>query len=253
MSDPPPVTLVCCGLIGAAVADNGMVERAFAEAIATQGVVTGTTAYARCMAQVHRARGKTTIDVLQGLFPDNQARAQAAELAFDRSYAAAVDRTGLVPVPGAEQAIDKLTGMGMRVCLITGFSRRVLGMVMDTLGWWDHVQAVRCPDDVPRGCPAPDLVLSAMLRLGVDDVRETAVADCTVHGILCGRRAGAGVVTGVLTGTHTGERLRDAGAHHLLASIADLPDMLAAAGSIQQAATETDRPQRRAGDVAGTM
>jgi phosphoglycolate phosphatase len=233
MSDAPPVTLVCCGLIGAAVADDGMVERAFAEAIATQGVVTGTTAYARCMAQVHRARGKATIDVLQGLFPDNQARAQAAELAFDRSYAAAVERTGLVPVPGAEQAIDKLAGIGMRVCLITSFSRRVLGLVMDALGWWDRVQIVLCPDDVPRGCPFPDLVLCAMLRLGVGDVRETAVADGTENGILCGRRAGAGVVAGVLTGTHTAERLRGAGAHHLLASIADLPDMLAAAGSVR--------------------
>jgi len=227
LNDVPPVTLVCCGLIGVAVADNGMVERAFAEAIATQGVVPGTTAYARCMAQVHRARGKTTIDVLQGLFPENQARAQAAELAFDRSYAAAVGRTGLAPVPGAEQVIDKLTGTGTRVCLITGFSRRVLGLVMDTLGWWDRVQAALCPDDAPRGCPYPDLVLGAMLRLGVGDVREAAMADCTVHGILSGRRAGAGVVAGVLTGTHTEERLRDAGAHHVLASIADLPDVLA--------------------------
>jgi phosphoglycolate phosphatase len=228
INDAPPITLLACGLIGVAVADNGMVERAFAEAIATQGVVTGTAAYARCMAQVHRARGKTTIDVLQGLFPDNQARAQAAELAFDRSYAAAVGRTGLALVPGAEQAIDKLTGTGMRVCLITGFSRRVLGLVMDTLGWWDHVQAALCPDDVPRGCPHPDLVLCAMLRLGVGDVREAAMADGTENGILCGRRAGAGVLAGVLTGTHTAERLRGAGAHHVLASIADLPDVLAA-------------------------
>jgi phosphoglycolate phosphatase len=239
MSNVPSVSLVCCGLIGAAVADDGMVERAFAEAIATQGVVTGTAAYARCMAQVHRARGRPTIDVLQGLFPGNQPRAQAAELAFDRSYAAAVNRTGVVPVPGAEQAIDKLTGTGMRVCLITGFSRRVLGLVLDSLGWWDRVQAALCPDDVPRGCPSPDLVLCAMLRLGVDDVRQTAVADGTENGVLCGLRAGAGVVAGVLTGTHTAERLRGAGAHHLLASIADLPDLLAGTGSTKHNAVGT--------------
>ena len=116
-----------------------MVERAYSEAIATQGVVTGTAAYARCMAQVHRARGRATIDVLQSLFPESQARAQAAHLAFDRSYSAAVDRTGVVAVPGAEQAIDKLTGIGARVCLISGFSRWVLGLVLDTLGWWDRV------------------------------------------------------------------------------------------------------------------
>ena len=51
------------------------------------------------------------------------------------------------------------------------------------------------------GAPAPDLVLTAMLRLGVDDVRETAVAMSTEAGVKAGRRAGAGVVAGVLTGT----------------------------------------------------
>src|SRR6266700_547239 len=117
VSDARPVSLVCCGMIGTTVTDNGMVERAYAEAIATQGVVTGTTAYARCMAGVHRSR------------------AQATQLAFDRSYSAAVARTGVVAMPGAEQAIDKLHGTGARVCLISGFSRRLLALVLETLGW----------------------------------------------------------------------------------------------------------------------
>ncbi len=229
MSEAPMVSLVCCGLIGTTVIDDGMVERAYSEAIATQGVVTGTAAYARCMAQVHRARGRATIDVLQSLFPENQVRAQAAQLAFDRSFSAAVDRTGLTAVPGAEQAVDKLTGMGARVCLTTGFSRRVLGLVLDTLGWWDRVDLAICPDDVPRGSPAPDLVLSAMLRLGIRDVSDAVVAHGTESGVLGGKRSGAGIVAGVLTGIHTRDRLRRAGATHLLDSIAGLPELLGAA------------------------
>jgi phosphoglycolate phosphatase len=228
MSETPLVSLVCCGLIGTTVTDDGMVDRAYSEAIATQGVVTGTTAYARCMAQVHRSRGRAPIDVLQSLFPESQARAQAAQLAFDRSFSAAVDRTGVAAVPGAEEAFSELAGMGARVCLITGFSRRVLGLVLDTLGWWDRVDLAVCPDDVPRGCPAPDLVLSAMLRLGVRDVRDAAVAQGTESGVLSGKRSGAGIVAGVLTGIHTQDRLRRAGATHLLGSIAGLPDLLVA-------------------------
>ena len=228
ISETPLVSLVCCGLIGTTVADDGMVDRAYSEAIATQGVVTGTTAYARCMAQVHRSRGRAPIDVLQSLFPESQARAQAAQLAFDRSFSAAVDRSGVTAVPGAEQSIARLTEMGARVCLVTGFSRRVLGLVLDTLGWWDRVDLAICPDDVPRGCPAPDLVLSAMLRLGVRDVRDTAVAQGTESGVLSGKRSGAGIVAGVLTGIHTKDRLHRAGASHLLDSIADLPDLLSA-------------------------
>jgi len=228
VSDARPVSLVCCGMIGTTVTDNGMVERAYAEAIATQGVVTGTTAYARCMAGVHRSRGQSTIEVLRSLFPESQARAQAAQLAFDRSYSAAVARTGVVAMPGAEQAIEKLRGTGARVCLISGFSRRLLALVLETLGWWDRIDLALSPDEVPRGCPWPDLVFTAMLRLGVDDVRDAVVAHGTESGVLSGHRSGSGTVVGVLTGTHTKERLRRAGATHVLGSVAELPDLLAA-------------------------
>ena len=79
------ITLVCCGLIGTLVADDGLIERSFAEAIATQGVVSGTSAFARRMSQVHQARGKAPGDVLRELFPDNEARAQAADASRARS------------------------------------------------------------------------------------------------------------------------------------------------------------------------
>jgi phosphoglycolate phosphatase len=224
-----PVSLVCCGLIGTVVSDGGMVDRAYAEAIATQGVVTGTTAYARCMAQVHQGRGRYTADVLQDMFPDSVARGQAAQLALDRSYCDAVGRVGATPIPGAAAAIEKLTSVGIRVCLVTAFSRRILNTVVDTLGWWDRIDLALCPEDVPRGAPWPDIVLAAMLRLGVADVRETAVVNDTASGVLSGRRAGAGVVAGVLTGAHSGERLRRAGATHVIPSVAQMPDLLTVA------------------------
>jgi phosphoglycolate phosphatase len=227
-----PVTLVCCGLIGTVVSDGGTVDRAYAEAIATQGVVTGTAAYARCMAEVHQERGQYAVDVLRAMFPDSLARGQAAHLALDRSYSDAVGRVGAPLIPGAGAAIEKLTGVGIRVCLITAFSRRVLNLVIDTIGWWDRVDLALCPEDVPRGAPWPDLVLAAMLRLGVTDVRETAVVNDTASGVLAGRRAGAGLVAGVLTGAHSGDRLRRAGASHLIPSIAELPELLAEAGGL---------------------
>lgn len=98
--------------------------------------------------------------------------------------------------------------------------------VLDALGWWDKIDLAVSPDETSRGCPAPDLVLTAMLRLGVDDVRETAVAMSTEAGVTAGRRSGAGVVAGVLTGTAPDGKLRRAGASHVLSSVADLPDLL---------------------------
>jgi phosphoglycolate phosphatase len=228
VSSATPVTLLCCGLLGVTADDGGILERAFTEAFATQGIVPGTAAYARSMVHVHQTRGQSAVDVFRALFPDAPGRAEAATLAFDRSYRLAVDRSGLAPMPGASEALQQIRGSGVRVCFITGLSRGLLGLVLDTLGWWRQVDLVLCPEDAPRGYPWPDAMLCAMLRLGVTDVRETAYAGGTESGILCGRRAGAQVVAGILTGGHTRDRLQRAGATHLLGSFAELPEVLTA-------------------------
>ena len=231
MSSATPVTLLCCGLLGVTADDGGILERAFTEAFATQGIVPGTAAYARSMVHVHQTRGQSAVDVFRALFPDAPGRAEAATLAFDRSYRLAVDRSGLAPMPGAAEALQEIRGSGVRVCFITGLSRGLLGLVLDTLGWWRQVDLVLCPEDAPRGYPWPDPMLCAMLRLGVTDVRETAYAGGTESGILCGQRAGAQIVAGILTGGHTRDRLQRAGATHLLGSFAELPEVLAAEGT----------------------
>jgi phosphonatase-like hydrolase len=226
-----PVTLACCGLLGTTADDRGMLERAFAEACATQGIVPGTEAYVHCMVGVHQARGQSAVDVFRGLFPDGEGRAEAAALSFERSFRAAVDRTGLAPMPGAEEAMGQLRDAGIRICLVTGLSRRLLSVVLDTLGWWRLTDLALCSDDVPRGSPWPDLMLAAMLRLGVEDVREAAFASGSASQLQSGKRAGAGIVAGVLTGGHTGERLRAAGATHLIGTMAELPALLQGAGA----------------------
>ena len=230
--------LACFGLIGTTVADDGLLERAYAEAIATQGIVTGTTAYARGMAQVHRSRGKAVIDVLRDLFPENEARAQAAYLAFDKSLSGAVQRFGLHPVPGALDTLDELAAAGWRSCAITSFSRRQLDGLLDAVGWLDRFDLAVSVDEVPRGCPWPDPVLYGMLTLGVDDVRDAVVVQSTENGVLAGRRAGAGLVAGVLTGPHPMARLRSAGAAQVLGSVADVPAMVAAWGARSLGAAE---------------
>jgi phosphonatase-like hydrolase len=221
-----PVRLACLDLAGTTIGDIAMVERAFAEAIATQGIVPGTSAYARAMVHVHRSRGCPKIDVFRGIFPDNEAQAQAANLTFERSYEGAIERTGLIPVPGTVEALEKLRAADIQVALITGFSRGTLGRVLAALGWHDKLNLALCPEDVGRGRPYPDLVLTAVLKLGIDDVRQVAVAGDSENDMICGRRAGAGMVAGVLTGVHSRERLLGGGATHIIDSIADFPGLL---------------------------
>ncbi|MGO8956278.1 MAG: HAD family hydrolase [Streptosporangiaceae bacterium] len=252
MTDKPGITLVCCGVLGTLVADDGLIERSFAEAIATQGVVSGTSAYARRMAQVHRLRGQGPGDVLGALFPDNEARAQAAQLAFDRALFDAVRRAEIRAIPGVPEVLEGLAAVGCKTGIVTALPRRILDLVLDSAGWRGKFDVALCAEDVARGLPAPDLPLTAMLRAGSADVREVAVVHGTGAGMESGRRAGAGLVAGVLTGPHSPARLREAGAMHVLPSIADLPDILATYG--QDRAEEGNAatpPARRAAERGG--
>ena len=93
--------------------------------------------------------------------------------------------------PGAETALGALRAMDVRICLTTGFSRPTREQIIDVLGWRDLVDLSLNPEDGIRGRPYPDLVLTALMRLDVDDVRCVAVAGDTTSDIVSGHRAGA--------------------------------------------------------------
>ena len=239
MSDTSPVSLVCWDVVGAAAVDDSVLERAFAEAIATQGVVTGTAAYVRSMVQFDRMRGWPPADVIRILFPEEEIRAQAANLAFERSFRAALDRFGVLPLPGANDALAKLTAAGIKVCLVSPLSRPALSLIVERLDWWQRVDLVLCADDVARGFPWPDLILTAALRLGIGDVRDLAVVTASEGGVLSAQRAGSRFVVGVLSDVDDASRLRRVGATHLLADIGELPDLLASQAGITTTGSTT--------------
>jgi beta-phosphoglucomutase-like phosphatase (HAD superfamily) len=225
MSDSPPISLVCCDL-ASIVIDGSVVERAFAEAIATQGIVTGTQDYARSMVRLDRSHGRAPAAVLRDVFAGDEPRAQAASLAFERSFRAAVQRFSLDVPADVADALGKTAGSGSRICLLTMLSRRSCG---DLIALLRTADLVLCGDDAPRGFPFPDPVLTAMLRLGAADVREVAVVSATPDGVLAGYRAGARIVAGLGPARRAGA-LREAGATHVLDSIAGLPDLVAQSG-----------------------
>jgi phosphoglycolate phosphatase len=222
MTEPPPISLVCLDLAGIVI-DDSVVERAYAEAIATQGIVPGTQDYVRSMVRFDRSRGRPPAAVLRELFEPDDLRAQVAVLAFDRSFRAAAKRFDVsVPVVVAD-AIGKAAGSGAHVALVTVLSRSAC---KDLLGPLRTADLVLCADDVPRSFPWPDPVLTAMLKLGTCDVREVAVVSATEDGVLSGHRAGAGLVAGLGGGARSAEALRQAGATHVLDSIAAFSDLL---------------------------
>ena len=225
MSGSDPVSLVCFDLATTIVDAESTFEKAFAEAIATQGVVPGTAAYAKSMVVVDRSGGLPPRDVMHTLFADDDARAQAAYLAFERSYRTVVDRFGLATVPGARDALAKLSSSHLKVCLISGFSRPTSRLMLERLGISRQADLTLSLDDAPHGFPRPDLVLTAVLHLGIEDVASVAVVGNSENVITGGRRAGARTLVGV-PGDREAARLRAAGATDLIKTVAELPALL---------------------------
>lgn len=225
MSEPPAVSLLCCDVASLFI-DGSVVERAFAEAIATQGIVAGTQDYVRSMVRLDRARGRPPADVLSEIFGGDEPRAQAASLAFDWSFRAAAERFGMTAPADIVAALTKVAGGGTKICLLSGLSCNACGDILNGLCHSGVAELALCVEDAPRGFPWPDLVLTAMLRLGARDVREVAVVSATENGLLSGHRAGARIVAGISSASSRLKAPHQSGATHVLDNIAGLPDLI---------------------------
>lgn len=217
-------------MAGTTVADGGLVERAFSAAARCLGVEPGSARHAEQLAYVRETMGESKISVFRHLYGDGETAARANR-AFEEAYGQLVADGLVAPVPGAAEAVAMLAAEGRTVVLTTGFARVTQDAILDALGWRDLVALTLCPADAGgRGRPYPDMVLAAFLRTGAAGaLDEVAVVGDTSYDMLSGVRAGAGLVAGVLTGAHDEPALRDAGAHRVLASVADLPRALAEA------------------------
>lgn len=218
------IELVVLDMAGTTVADDGTVEAAFLAAMDDVGVPT-ESARGEMLDHVRATMGESKIVVFRQLLAGDEERAVAANAAFEKHYAAQV-ADGVRPVPGAGEAIAQLRAGGLKVALTTGFSPATQRLVLEALGWTDAVDLVLAPADAGRGRPYPDLPLTALLRLQIDDVHSMAVVGDTTSDVLSGLRSGASIVAGVTTGAHDAESLRAAGATHVLDSVADLPRLV---------------------------
>jgi phosphonatase-like hydrolase len=220
----PAIELVCLDMAGTTVADDGLVVAAFEAAMSELGVE-DPAERARMDAYVRETMGTSKITVFRALFGDEE-RAQRANAAFEAHYDKLLGEGNARPIPGAAEAIGTFRAAGLKVALCTGFSPGTRDRLVAALQWEQIADLYLSPSDAGRGRPYPDLVLTALLRLEVSDVRAVAVAGDTAADMESGRRAGASVVAGVLTGTDGEERLRAGGATAVLGSVAELPGLL---------------------------
>jgi phosphonatase-like hydrolase len=135
-------------------------------------------------------------------------------------------------IDGTSQVFARLNRAGINVAVDTGFSRDIIEILLDRLGWQKNglLQASVTSDEVARGRPHPDMIQHLMRLLGVTDVRQVAKIGDTPADLYEGASAGCLVNVGVTAGSHTRLQLETCPHSHLINTITELPAILGVDG-----------------------
>jgi phosphonatase-like hydrolase len=204
-------------MAGTTVRDDGVVLEAFHRTIRSLDLDEDEAAQA--VTYVIETMGQSKIEVFRTLFAD---RADDANELFEAHFVEAAREFGVHEIPGAFEAISALKDDGIAVALTTGFSPSTRESLIAELGWGDVVSTRISPADAGRGRPAPDMILVCALREQVTSMSNICVVGDTASDMVAGKRAGAGLCVGVLTGNDDAHRLRDHGADVVIESVAQL-------------------------------
>ena len=111
--------------------------------------------------------------------------------------------------PGVSETFRMLKSAGIKVAVDTGFDRQITAPLLDRLGWMkqDLIDASVTSDEVANGRPFPDLIVEAMKRTGITDVKTVCKIGDTASDLEEGNSAGCGLVIGVTTGAFTRQEL----------------------------------------------
>jgi phosphonatase-like hydrolase len=217
-----PIELVIFDIAGTLIEDHDEVTFAFHSALQEQGIVVP-------FADLREFKGGAKREVIRH-FVERERRAGAAA-AVDAAFAAfrriLEDRFDPRAIAGVEESLRTLAARKVKIATITGFYRELRDAILQRLAWTALFDANVSSDDVTRGRPAPDLILRAMKECGIADPGAVMVVGDTPLDLQCGTAAGVRAVVGVLTGVHPRARLEREPHTHLIASAADVPELVA--------------------------
>lgn len=138
-------------------------------------------------------------------------------------------------IPEAVEAVRTAFRKGYAVALVTSKNREELSLSWAKLRLDDAVHTVVTSDDTERHKPAPDPVLKALERLGVQPDEAIYIGD-TVFDLSCGRAAGVQVAA-VAWGAHLPEDLHAAQPDYYFETPTDLLEWVEQLPEIESDAT----------------
>jgi phosphonatase-like hydrolase len=210
---------------GTVIEDHGEVVSSLVDALAAHGIGVGSE-------EVSEFKGAAKREVIRFFGwrkrdePLSDAPVEAIYADFVRLVNARYEEH-LAPIEGAEEAFESLRKRGMQLALTTGFGESTLEFVVRRLGWQEWFAATVSSESVAVGRPAPYLIFRAMERCRCLSVHEVVNVGDTPLDLQSAANAGVALNVGVLSGQFPRERLLCEPQHALLASVADLPTLLA--------------------------
>ncbi len=214
--------LVVFDIAGTTVADPGLVEQAFLDALQAAGrhlpvdEVRGWMGY---------AKPEAIARLLQ--LPVDAPEVNAVHAAFVARMRAFVRHDARIrPLPGAEALFARLREHGVRVALGTGFCTAITTDLLHRLQWETRIDAWVASDQVPAARPAAHMIHVLMRRCAVSDPALVVKVGDTPVDMAEGRGADVGLCVAVTTGAHDRATLMAAGADRVIDHLDELPALL---------------------------
>lgn len=176
------------------------------------------------MAQVHRAIGMGSDQILDKLLPDNRDKDADAHIRTAHGALYAVYWSRLRPLPGATDLLRACKKRGLAVVLASSADEPEFNMLRTVLDAEDAIDAATFSGDVESSKPAPDLVEAALREVGIPAADAVFIGD-TVWDVHACQKASVPCI-GVLSGGFSRDELTSAGAAEVYQDPLELLDAL---------------------------
>lgn len=168
-------------------------------------------------------------DVLRHIAPEvGLEQATQIHRDFEALLEAAYRNLTPLAMPGANEVFAALRAKGIKIALNTGYKQAVAEDLITRIGWEEgqDFDLLLTADDVAKSRPAPDMILLAMARFGLNDASKVAKIGDSIVDIEEGKNAGCGLIAGITTGAQTEAQLLSARPTHVFHALTELLNAL---------------------------
>ena len=192
----------------------------------------GQAGYEVAMADIHRAIGMGSDQLLDQLLPRDRDRGGDDDVRAAHGALYATYWSRLTPLRSAAELLRACKGRGLRVVLASSADEREFNALRAALDAEDAIDEATSSADAETSKPAPDIVQVALEKAGVRPGEAVFVGD-TVWDVQACQKAGVRCI-GLTSGGIAREELIGAGAAHVYAGpdelLARLPESLLGEG-----------------------